>query len=303
MIVRMAKMHADQIHTDTDLVGRLLAEQFPQWTHLPVRPVPSGGTVNALYRLGPGLVVRLPLLEPYGADIEKEFRWLPQLASHLPVPIPAPLVLGRPTAEYPCTWAIHRWLEGTTPVEGELSEPDALATDLAAFVTAMRRVDLPDAPPAYRGGPLTTQDPQTRAAINELEGVIDPAAATAAWEASLHAPAWTDPPVWLHADLMPGNLLLQDGRLAAVIDFATAGVGDPACDLIVGWNLLPATARARFRTALEVDDATWLRGRGRALSMALIQLPYYQNTNPAMAANARYVIREVLADAAATGSV
>jgi aminoglycoside phosphotransferase (APT) family kinase protein len=160
----------------------------------------------------------------------------------------------------------------------------------------MRRVDLPDGPPAYRGGPLALQDAGTRAAIEELGGRVDADAVTAAWEAALRAPEWTGPPVWVHADLMPGNLLVVDGRLSAVIDFATVGVGDPACDLIPAWNLLPAGVRDDFRAALQVDDATWARSRGRALSMALIQLPYYWDTNPVMAANARFVVREVLAD-------
>jgi aminoglycoside phosphotransferase (APT) family kinase protein len=119
---------------------------------------------------------------------------------------------------------------------------------------------------------------------------------TEVWEAALAAPAWDRPPVWIHGDLDTGNLLTVDGRLSAVIDFGTVGVGDPACDLIVAWNLLPVGARDDFRAALEVDDATWIRGRGRALSIALIALPYYKTTNRAMADNARHVIREVLAD-------
>jgi aminoglycoside phosphotransferase (APT) family kinase protein len=119
---------------------------------------------------------------------------------------------------------------------------------------------------------------------------------TAAWDEALGAPEWSGPPVWLHADLMPGNLLVAEGRLSAVIDFGTLGVGDPSCDLIPAWNLLTADTREVFRAGLDVDDATWARGRGKALSMALIQLPYYWDTNPGMAANARYVIREVLTD-------
>lgn len=103
--------------------------------------------------------------------------------------------------------------------------------------------------------------------------------------------------MWLHADLMPGNLLVRDGRLTSVIDFGCTGVGDPACDLFPAWNLLPAAAREVFRTALGVDDATWIRGRGRALSQALISLPYHRRTNPAMARNARHVIRAVLTGA------
>jgi aminoglycoside phosphotransferase (APT) family kinase protein len=175
-----------------------------------------------------------------------------------------------------------------------------LAEDLAAFVAAMRSITLPGAPKAHRGGPVASLDAGTRAAIEELRGIpqegVDCDAAAAVWEEALRAPGWDGPPVWLHADLMPGNLLVDGGRLASVIDFGCTGVGDPACDLFPAWNLLPDDAREVFRRALAVDDATWIRGRGRTLSQALIALPYYRRTNPAMAHNARHVIRAVLGE-------
>ncbi len=145
--------------------------------------------------------------------------------------------------------------------------------------------------------PLARRDTGTREAIAELEGVIDTDAVTDAWEKALRAPQWTGDPVWLHGDLSPGNLLLSgDDELTAVIDFGALGVGEPACDLISAWNLLPADARDTFRGALDVDDATWARGRGWALSIALLQLPYYRDSNPGLAANARHVIDQVVAD-------
>jgi aminoglycoside phosphotransferase (APT) family kinase protein len=164
------------------------------------------------------------------------------------------------------------------------------------FIAALHRVDLADGPAAYRGGPLATQDTGTRAALADLRGVVDTEAATAAWDAALRAPEWPGPPVWVHADLMPGNVLVRQGRLTAVLDFSTVGVGDPACDLIVGWFLLPAPAREAFRAAVHVDDATWARGRGWALSLALGQVAYFRDTNPVIAADARRVIRAVLTD-------
>ena len=254
----------------------------------------SSGTVNALYRLGEDLVVRLPLTPSGGADAELERTWLPRLAPLLPVAIPVPVGQGVPTDELPADWGVYHWLPGENPVEGVASV--GLAGDLAAFVRSMSRVDLPDGPAAYRGGSLTEQDAGTRAAIAELGDRVDTRVVTAAWDEALGAPEWSGPPVWLHADLMPGNLLVAEGRLSAVIDFGTLGVGDPSCDLIPAWNLLTADTREVFRAGLDVDDATWARGRGKALSMALIQLPYYWDRNPGMAANARYVIREVLAD-------
>lgn len=291
------RMHADEPDTDADLVRRLLVAQFPQWADLPVRRLASGGTVNAIYRVGTELTVRLPLLKGGDETLDHEARWLPRLAPLLPVAIPEVVALGEPAEGYPWRWAVHRWLEGETLVEGEAADPVSLARDLAAFVTALREVDLDGGPPAYRGAPLRTVDAEARAAIQELRGTDEPFdadAILAAWDTALAAPDWSGPPCWTHSDLMPGNLLGAGERLAAVLDFDTAGVGDPAVDLIPAWNLLTPEAREVFRAGVGSDDATWARGRGWALSMAAVQLPYYRHTNPVISANARYVIDQVL---------
>ncbi|WP_369255031.1 aminoglycoside phosphotransferase family protein [Streptomyces sp. R35] len=292
-------MHADEARIDDSLVRRLLAAQFPVWADLPLKRVESSGTVNAVYRLGDDLAVRLPRIPAGAGDVEKEGEWLPRLAPLLPFAVPEILAIGAPGEGYPWSWGVLRWLDGELPVPGRLADAQALAVDLGRFVAALRQVDMPGGPPAYRGGPLTAVDAETRSAIAELHGVIDTSAATAAWEAALAAPRWTGPPVWVHSDLMPMNLLTHQGRLGAVLDFATLGTGDPAGDLIPAWNLLPAEARPAFRNAVganDTDDAMWARGRGWALSMALTQLPYYRTTNPVIAANAEHVIGEVLAD-------
>ncbi|WP_171165180.1 aminoglycoside phosphotransferase family protein [Streptomyces sp. I05A-00742] len=288
-------------HTvDEDLVRRLVAGQFPQWADLAVKRFPSDGTVNAMFRLGDDLAVRLPLVKGGAEDVAMEQEWLPRLAARLPTAVPEVLGAGVPAEGYPWPWSVHRWLAGGNPREGALDEPLLLAGDLAAFVAAMRSITLPDAPRAHRGGPVASLDAETRSAIEELRGIpeegVDCDAVTAVWEDALRAPGGDGPPVWLHADLMPGNLLVDGGRLTAVIDFGCMGVGDPACDLFPAWNLLPPDAREVFREALGVDDATWRRGRGRTLSQALIALPYYRRTNPAMARNARHVIRAVLGE-------
>lgn len=291
-------MHSGEAHIDTDLVRRLLRGQFPQWSRLPLKRLASGGTVNAIYRLGDALTVRLPLTESGTQALEAEQRWLHRLAPLLPFTIPAVVATGTPAEGYPWTWAVHRWIEGEPAVEGRLTRPDLLARDLARFVSAMRKVSLTAGPVAYRGVPLSTVDRATRTAIEDLGRTSEPFdadLAVAAWTRALAARAWTGPACWVHSDLMPSNLLVADGRLTAVLDFSTAGIGDPACDLIPAWNLLPPAARDIFRGGTEVDDATWARGRGWALSMAVIQLPYYQSTNPIISANARHVIREVLA--------
>jgi aminoglycoside phosphotransferase (APT) family kinase protein len=291
-------MHRGMHPIDDDLVRRLVAGQFPQWAGLAVERWPSGGTVNAMYRLGEDMVVRLPLVQGGAGDVSMEQRWLARLAPYLSTRIPEVLGAGKPALGYPWPWSVYRWLAGEHPEAGALSEPVLLAKDLAGFVAAMRSISLPGAPKAHRGGPVASLDADTQAAIKELRGIpqedVDCDAAASVWEQTLRTPDWDGPPVWLHADLMPGNLLIDGGRLASVIDFGCMGVGDPACDLFPAWNLLPDDAREIFREALAVDDATWIRGRGRTLSQALIALPYYRRTNPAMAHNARHVIRAVL---------
>ncbi|MFC9585113.1 aminoglycoside phosphotransferase family protein [Streptomyces yangpuensis] len=294
------KMHPGQHPVGDGLVRRLVAARFPQWAGMPVERFPSGGTVNAMYRLGEDMVVRLPLGEAGAGDVATERDWLPRLAPLLPTAVPEVLGAGEPAEGYPWRWSVYRWLAGENPEAGALEDPVALARDLAAFVAAMRSITLVGAPRAYRGGPLAALDASTRAAIGELrlipEEGVDCDALTAVWEDAVRAGEWDGPPVWLHGDLMPGNVLVDGGRLTSVIDFGCTGTGDPACDLFPAWNLLPAGAREVFREALGVDDATWTRGRGRTLSQAVIALPYYRTTNPAMARNARHVIREVLAE-------
>ncbi|GAA3059719.1 aminoglycoside phosphotransferase family protein [Actinokineospora globicatena] len=288
-------MHAGEVDVDDGLVRRRLSDQFPEWADLPVRRLVSGGTSNAIFRVGDDLTVRLPLT---GGGPESETRWLTALAPLLPTTIPTVMGLGEPGAGYPWPWSVHRWIPGDVLVEGH--EREDLARDLAEFVTAMRAVGLDGGPPAHRGSsPLAEADAATRAAIEALRQTDEPFDAEvtiAAWEAALAVPPWSGPLCWTHCDLMPSNLLGAGGRLAAVIDFGTAGLGDPATDLIPAWNLLTGSARGVFRDHTGVNEHMWRRGRGWALSMALIHLPYYRHTNPVISANARFVLRQVLAD-------
>ena len=289
------KMHADEIHTDVALVRRLLAAQFPEWAALPIEPVPSSGTDNALYRLGTDMVVRLPRIHWALGGVEKDSRWLSTLAPLLPVEIPVPLAKGAPAEGYPWDWGIYPWLEGENPTVDNI-DACSLARDIAGFIRALHRIDLAGGPSARRGAPLDVQDEEARAALVALRGTIDTEAATAAWDAALEAPPWPGPPLWVHGDLLPGNLLLRAGRLSGVIDWNGVGVGDPACDLIAAWGLFRADGRNVIREELGVDDTTWARGRGWALSVGLIALPYYVDTNPMLAATARHLIHEVLSD-------
>ncbi len=293
----MPSVHPDEVEIDVLVVQRLLVEQFPQWAGLPLKRFPSYGTDNALFRLGRELYVRLPRLRaevPTWAidQIHREGEWLPRLSPHLPFQVPVPVALGDPSEDYPYSWAVYRWLEGETPRRGTV----ALAHNVATFLGALQRIDTTGAPAVVsRARPLAVYDSATRAALSRLHSQIDVASATVAWERALEAPAWQDTPVWVHGDLLAANLLLRNDRLSAVLDWGSLCAGDPACDLMIAWSLL-APVRSEFRALLELDDSTWERGRGWALSQAVIALPYYLHTNPPMVAHARSAIAGVLAD-------
>lgn len=290
------KMHADEVETDASLVRRLLKGQFPQWADLPIKRIESAGTDNAIYRLGDDMAVRLPRIHWAIEQVDKEHRWLPRIAPLLPLAIPDPLAKGAPGEGYPWDWSIQRWLEGENATVEAPADLCQAATGLAKFIIALQRIDPTGGPPAGRGVPLVLRDAAMRAAIAEVRGLLDADAVTAAWEAALEAPEWDRPPVWVHGDLLPGNLLVERGRLSAVIDFGGLGVGDPACDLMSAWSLFSGESREVFRAALGVDNATWVRGRGHALSQAIIFIPYYLDTNPAGVRIARRVVDEVLAE-------
>ena len=295
------KMHVDEVDTNVSLVVRLLITQFPQWANLPIEPVHSAGTGNALYRLSNDMVVRLPRIPWAVEQVDKEQKWLPRLAPLLPLNIPVPLAKGKPSESYPWHWSVYRWLEGEDATTEPIADPRQAATDLAQFITALQQIEATGGPAPgrhnfYRGVPLAMRDQQTRAAIAALHDVLDADEVTTVWDAAIEVPAWNGMPVWLHGDLHSGNLLVQQGRLSAVIDFGGLGVGDPACDVMAAWLFLSAESRAVFRALLQVDDATWARGRGWALSFGLIALPYYQATNPVLAGTARRAINEALTD-------
>jgi aminoglycoside phosphotransferase (APT) family kinase protein len=295
-------MHADELEVDADLVRRLLAGQFPEWARLPLEPVRPLGTDNANFRLGDELVVRLPRRERTSITLEKERRWLPRLAPDLPLAVPEPLADGAPTEGYPFAWSVYRWLPGEIAAVASITDTARLADDLAEFIGALQRIDPWGGPPPgehnfFRGEPLAARDQSTRDAIASLEGELDARAVTAIWDDGLAAPEWAGPPLWIHGDLDARNLLVRDGRLSAVLDFGSLGVGDPACDVMVAWKMLPPDARKLFREALSVDDATWARGRGWAVSQVVGALAYYtEETNAVLVREARRWLAWVLAD-------
>jgi aminoglycoside phosphotransferase (APT) family kinase protein len=296
-----ARMHPDEVEIDAALVERLLTAQYPEWARLARSPVESAGTDHALYRLGTDMVVRLPRIPSAVSKVAKEYEWLPRLAPALPLAVPEPLALGAPGAGFPWPWSVYRWLEGETVWASGLLDAERAGERLGRFVAALARIDPAGGPPpgehnSFRGEPLAGRDRQVRKAIAALAQEVDADAVTAVWQAALEAPVWAGPDRWLHGDLLPTNLLVRDGRLSAVIDFGCLGIGDPGCDLMAAWVALPASGRRRFRGATGADDAAWARGRGWALSQALIAIPYYRHTNPVLARIGRRTIAEIVAE-------
>jgi len=289
-----------EVDINVPLVRQLVRAQFPRWADLAIQPVEPGGWDNRTFRLGENRSVRLPSAARYSAQVEKEHRWLPRLAPLLPLPIPVPLALGVPADGYPWHWSVYRWLSGENAAIERVADLPEFANALAQFLAALYRIDPGGGPPPgphnfYRGGPLTVYDEETRQAIAALYSTIAAETATAVWEAALDA-TWHGPSVWLHGDVSAANLLVEQGRLSAVIDWGCSSVGDPACDVTIAWTLLFGESREAFRAGLPVDDAAWARGRGWALWKALITLAEHINANPAKAGEARRVIEEVLAD-------
>lgn len=285
---------------DAALAARLVAAQFPQWADLPVRPVALGGWDNRTFHLGEQMIVRLPSAARYAVQVEKEQRWLPTLAAALPLPIPSPIAMGRPGDGYPWPWSIYRWLDGEPATRERITDLSRFATDLAGFLGALQRTDAADGPAAgphsfWRGGPLATYDGETRQAIAELGDKIDAAAVAQVWDAALAA-AWRGPPVWVHGDVAAGNLLVEKGRLSAVIDFGCCAVGDPACDLAIAWTFFEGESRETFRAALPLDAATWARGRGRTLWKALKVWAALPDASPRGAEQSQRIVEDLVAE-------
>lgn len=291
------RMHPDQVELAEEVVGALVAEQFPEWVGLPVRRVISHGTVNALFRLGDEYLLRFPLRPgPQRRDeLLAEQGLARRLAGKVPVQVPEPVALGEPGPGYAGAWAAYRWIPGEIASDRTIGDADAFAAALAGFVRAVHRLDTEGRSwdGRSRGGPLRSQDDWVRHSLAQSKDLTDTDGIAAIWDRCLEVPP-AEVDVWIHADLMPGNLLLREGRLVAVIDVETMCVGDPAVDLMPAWNLFAARPRSSYRRALAVDDATWERGRGWAIVQAIGCVWYYVDTNPVMAETARHTLAAVL---------
>ncbi|WP_460702464.1 phosphotransferase [Myceligenerans halotolerans] len=282
-------MHDDEASSDVALVRELVVRQLPHLAHLPVTDGPPGGTDHLLYRLGDDLLVRMPKAAWAAEHALTDARWLPHLAPHVPVPLPVPVALGEPGLGYPYRWSVVPWLPGEPPTASN-ADPVSVAAQLGAFVTALRDVDPaggPEKAPGARGGLLGVRDDDVVRAIAECGDRIDQAGALRVWADAVAAapPATT---TWIHGDLLPGNMLVADGKLTGVIDWGAVGVGDPAVDLWPAWTHgWGDAARSAFRdvatAGLPDPDQAWRRSRGWVLVMGVEAVPYYWERFPEFA--------------------
>jgi aminoglycoside phosphotransferase (APT) family kinase protein len=284
------------MHIDAALVSALVAEQFPDLADLPVRPVPRQGWDNRTFRLGDDLSARLPSAEGYAAAVQKEERALQFLDGRLPVALPGVVAIGAPGQGYPFPWSVRRWLPGDTVAAASTLDQVALAKDVGGMLTALRALPTEAGAAAgrhsfYRGSHPSAYSDQVQAALERLD--VDADACAAIWLTATTS-VWESAPVWFHGDVAVGNLLVQGGRLSAVIDFGTCGVGDPACDLVLAWTHFDGRARTVFREAAGLDDATWQRARGWALWKSLVVLS--GQSSPDEGDEHRRILAEVLAD-------
>ncbi len=294
-------MHANQLVVTADVVRALLAEQFPAWADLPVQAVTAHGTVNALFRLGDRMAARFPL-EP--GDVAEKLRWLEaeaeaagELFGRTRFPTPEPLALGRPGHGYPLPWSVQTWLPGTVATEADPGGSRPFAEDLAEFVAGIRALDTRGRtfPGSGRGGELTSHDEWMEICFSRSGQLLDVPLLRRMWESLRTAPRPDQRDVMNHGDLIPGNILVADGRLAGVIDVGGFGPADPALDLVGAWHLLDADPRQVFREKLACDDHEWERGKGWAFVQSMGMVWYYVESNPVMAAVGRRTLDRLVA--------
>ena len=283
---------------DVALAKRLVASQFPSWADLPLTPVAVDGWDHRNFRLGDTMLVRLPTAAPYAVQVEREHRWLPKLASALPLAIPQPLALGAPGEGYAWQWSIYRWIEGEIAARGHIAHVTRFAIALGRFLQALQRTSTFGAPQPgphnfFRGGSIAVYASDARRAVRMLGERIDAAAAMRVFEAGA-ATSWESAPVWVHGDISAGNLLVRGGELVAVIDFGLIATGDPACDLAIAWTFLDGRSRSAFRSQVGVDDDTWARGRAWALWKAAIVAAGMTRSNEIETRQCWRTLRELL---------
>jgi aminoglycoside phosphotransferase (APT) family kinase protein len=294
-------MHADQLTISLETVRELVGDQFPRWRDLPVRALPSSGTVNAIFRIGERLAARFPL-EP--GDVGAKRAWLAaeaeaaaELAGRTRFPTPEPVALGEPGRGYPLPWSVQTWLPGVVATDDDPGESVGFAEDLAAFIADVRAIDTRGRTfrGGGRGGELPTHDGWMDTCFRHSEGLLDVPRLRGMWSDLRTLPRGAAPDVMSHTDLIPGNILVAAGRLAGVLDVGGFGPADPALDLVGAWHLLEAGPRHALRTHLGPTELEWERGKAWAFVQAMGTVWYYRETNPTMSRMGHRTLARILA--------
>ncbi len=290
----------NNVTIDTALAINLIATQFPEWQQLPIKPVATSGWDHRTFHLGEHMLIRLPSKAAYAPQVIKEHRWLPYLTTYLPVSIPSPIAMGKPTQAYPWHWSIYRWLPGETLLSTPSTDKASFALDIAHFLKSLHVINTSEGPAPnsdnfHRGGSLEIYNTQMLEALNILISSIDTAKAFTTWQKALTS-SWQHPPVWIHGDLAAGNILIQNGRLSSIIDWGQVAVGDPACDLALAWTFFDCKTRLLFRNTLNLDSDTWMRGRAWSLWKACIIAAGICGATEKETNACRSVIKEILDD-------
>jgi aminoglycoside phosphotransferase (APT) family kinase protein len=296
-------MHAGQLSVTMPMVRSLVDHQFPQWRHRALRTVASSGTVNAIFRIGDDLAARFPL---QAGPVDEARQWLQgeaeaarQLYGRTRFPTPRPVAIGAPDSDYPMPWSVQTWLPGTPATIDDPAGSVAFGHDLADFIGAVRDLD-PNGRTFSgkgRGGDLTTHDEWVEVCLARSVGLLDVDQLRRMWTQLRKLPRHPGPDRMTHGDLIPGNVLVADGRLAGVLDVGGLGPADPALDLVCAWHLLDDDPRSALRIDLGCSDLEWARGRAWAFEQAIGLVWYYQESNPEMSAIGRRTLHRLLASA------
>ncbi|WP_344655457.1 aminoglycoside phosphotransferase family protein [Catenulispora subtropica] len=293
-------MHDGELAVTVETVRELVDGQFPDWRGLAVRRVDASGTVNAIFRIGDELTARFPLVPDEAGKVRRHLRAEAdagaELAAHTRFPTPVPVALGEPGAGYPMPWSVQTWLSGVVADDDDPGTSTAFAEDLAEFIRDVRAIDTRGRTFSGRGrgGDLRAHDEWLATCFERSEGLLDVPRLRGMWAVMRELPQHSAD-VMTHGDLIPGNVLVADGRLAGVLDVGGLGAADPALDLVAAWHLLEDAPRLRMREKLGCDDLEWERGRAWAFAQAMGLVWYYLESNPTMARTGRRTLDRIVA--------
>jgi aminoglycoside phosphotransferase (APT) family kinase protein len=294
-------MHADQLAVSPGTVRELVGSQFPGWRDLTVTAVRSPGTVSAIFRIGDQLAARFPLRPGDAAVVrrrlEAEAAAARELAGRTRFATPEPAAIGEPGAGYPLPWAVQTWLPGVTADDADPGGSVAFAHDLAEFIHGVRAIGTGGRTFSGRGrgGDLRSHDQWMQTCLERSGRLLDVPRLRRRWEAMRDLPRGAAGDVMSHGDLIPGNVLVSGGRLAAVLDVGDLGPADPALDLVAAWHLLDEGPRQALRADLRCDDLEWERGKAWAFEQAMGLVWYYADSNPAMSRLGRRTLERIQA--------